>query len=517
MSFHQLEDIVEDAIRLIHRSNRPISEQRTLIYHLYLFHDREDTSYTRFRVKSILEAVGFLFELPIEQHPDYSTLPAYFAKLDPSTSQWIYGNVEAESGSLYLSEGKFYAEYGTAFWERIRSSLPVSDQTLPEAQDLLAVFRAIFELAIEQGDASFQARWYATFVNSILEFYVDSEDGLPASFLHWLDHEELSRIRRMAVQQQAILLSVEADDDELTTLPDLQVELDLATKPDQQAKIRFLMELGTTVDQIKTGYLKATQTSVDLSKFELIPDFFETHLGPKWSIGLRTIGPEKGLMTFFRAYPGAQNISALYLTLILDYDMEFKSLSCRIGIQLEDLLAWQNRVASYQPAHQHFAELTEAYLSEEAIESNKNLSNWGGWKYSARSSKKTLTKRLQDLLACLEIAIPQILEVYQQPLANWANLATSQDMMDQRALLLEKAISFFGNEMDFKMTMATVCQKLGQIEKSKTLIQEVQTLFDSGLGSQYLRARIQQGLDYLRKGEGTFPELSTIYAMRFYE
>ncbi|MEO1437023.1 MAG: hypothetical protein AAFV80_15895 [Bacteroidota bacterium] len=513
MSFHQLEDIVEDAIRFIHQTTLPRGHQRDLIYRLYTFHDREDTSYTRFRVKAILEEVGYLFQWPIAQHPDADRFPDYFSNFNPAETQWIHGDVASASMPVYASEGQFFFEYGDEFWKRIRSSLPADDQVVPVERSLVALFREVLELSINHEDKSFPIRWYATFVNSVLEFYLDKSDGLPDSFSDWLKDTELTRIRALAIQHKALLFSDQDDDDELTVLPDLASELEFETKPDRQAIIRFLLAVETPTEQIVADYQKAIQTKPDLGKLELIADFFTDQFGEEWTLGLRNIEAEKGMVTFIREHQEAK----LFLTLILDYDMELKVLSCRLCIQLPEILEWQGREASPLPQHQHFGELILSYLSDELIESNKHLSNWGGWKYSMRSSKKTLIQRLDNLWECIQTALPQVVEIYQKPLMTWTAFPDSQAMLDKREQLIERGISFFGNRFDFKMTMAAVCQKQGLHEKREQLLQELEAHLESDIRSKKLQARIQQGLNYLREGEGTFPALTTIYSLTIYQ
>ena len=183
MSFHELEDFVEDAILLVNQSLFSQSEKRNLVATLYRFQQAHDTGYTHFRVYEVLKEIHFLYEWPIERHPDFTTHKAYFDKLNIDENPWISGDIgtEAEIESVIVREingQKFlYFDAGDAFWERVKDQLPPKDQQAPLVYPLPQVFLTLFQEAERQQDRSFMSLCYAVWVNGILEFYLDEQEG----------------------------------------------------------------------------------------------------------------------------------------------------------------------------------------------------------------------------------------------------------------------------------------------------------------------------------------------------
>ncbi len=102
MSYHQVEDIIEDAINLLDRADLLANKKRDLIYSLYRFHDMHDTSFTRFRVLSVLEDCHYAYQLPIEKHPNYLSHKTAFNTFDIDTSDWIPVDFSDKGFSAYV-------------------------------------------------------------------------------------------------------------------------------------------------------------------------------------------------------------------------------------------------------------------------------------------------------------------------------------------------------------------------------------------------------------------------------
>ncbi len=82
MSYHAIENLVEDLIGLLEKSNLSEAKQRHFVYNLYQFQMRFDTSYTELRQFKYLQQIHYLKKLPIAQHPDYKANRTYFEGLE---------------------------------------------------------------------------------------------------------------------------------------------------------------------------------------------------------------------------------------------------------------------------------------------------------------------------------------------------------------------------------------------------------------------------------------------------
>ncbi|MEL6821829.1 MAG: hypothetical protein AAFP70_08725 [Calditrichota bacterium] len=516
MSYHQIEDIIEEAIRLVGNAKLERIEKRNLIHNLYRFHDRFDTSYTRFRVLDILKEARYLYEWPVDAHPDYQTHHDFFNAFKQDVAQWIPSDLSTDSESIYLKGQSIFFEAGDAFWQRVKAQLAEDDQQTPQDQPIPDVFLQLLQLAEALHDENFMQEWYAVFANSILEFDLDVEDGIPKDFSTWLSNKTLLSIRSFAENNSEILCRKSEDQDKLLSLPSLQEEMELASSADDMAKLSFLLDLQAPLKQIKATFRKDIAFKPDFSKYDLIYTFFREKLDSAWQDGLRQTDQETGVISFLKKIRDeSAKQEAIYTCIILELTAEFKLVNCRIGIQNGIILNWQNREASAEPKKQHFAELLLAFVDEKELEENKHLTNWGGWKYSLKHSEKTLLKRLENLWQTYERYSPNIYSFYEAPLTIWLSVEDSDKLMQKRKKLLDKGYSFFGNEMEFKLATACLHKQSGKTKMAEELSEEVSRLLASGKGSEKLKIRVQQGLNYIQTGKGYFPELTTIYTLKY--
>lgn len=118
MSYHEIENLVEDSVHLIERTELSAAEQRNIIFNLYNFQNRFDTSFTILRCFPFLEKIGFIKKLPIDQHLDYKKNPDYFKNLEDS--DWILSDInDEESDVLFQEDGYIFPQYGSQTWERL--------------------------------------------------------------------------------------------------------------------------------------------------------------------------------------------------------------------------------------------------------------------------------------------------------------------------------------------------------------------------------------------------------------
>lgn len=516
MSYHQVEDIIEDAINLLDRADILANEKRDLIYNLYRFHDRFDTSFTRFRVLSVLKDCHYAYQLPIEEHSDYQNHKAFFEAYDIDTGDWIPVDIIQQNSSVYVQYRTLFFEAGDDFWKKIKEQLPKVEQKLPKHIPLPLVFYTLLMFAEQQNEYIFIKRWYATFVNSVLEYDIDHNDNIPKLFSLWLKDDTLMKIRNFAqTHHKAIKLKDKIyNNDELLALPNLKEEEQFARQVEKLAKLRFLLDLKSSLHTIEEKYRKENSPQLDFSKYDFIYNFFRVKLGNEWQDGIRETAKEDGLITFLTKIREKKRTNeADYACIIIEYSTERKTINFRIGIQNGMILKWQNRAASPKPELQHFTELLLVFIPEKELEKNKHISNWGGWKYDIKQSKNTLIKRLENLWMCYETYNPKIYKFYTSSVFDCAGIK-DKELRKKRKKALNKGYSFFANEIDFKLFVACLNFKSGNMDFSNQYVSEIQDFLDKGLGSVHLKGRIKQGVFYIKTNEGVYPEITTIYSGR---
>lgn len=516
MSFHQLEDFVEDAIRLVHKASLEKSEKRSLIFNLYNFQSAHDCSYTHFRLADILKEHNYFYEWPIEKHPDFEQEPEYFASLKLEDGNWIQGNLKEEDGYIYAREieGKAYLYFdaGDHFWMRVKDQLAKEDQIEPSSYSAPQLFLKLLNIASEQ-ETDFLTPIYAVFTNSILEFYLDAAEGIPDRFEDWLKHEELLTIRTFAENHKDQITDSE-EEDEFLGLADLEEEMELASKEEDKAKLSFLLDFSTSLDAIKKKFKKSNKRKKDPAKYEWVYQYFKERLDEGWEKGMSQVYREDYEYSFIKKIErGEENF---YASLVLIGDQELNLIICKIGIQMEKILSWQKRKASPFLEHQHFLQDLSLFLDEEDIEGNKLISNWGGWKFDLRQSEKTLMKRVVNMYEMFEKHHSKVFDFYGQSLENWASISTAETLDKKRRLALDQGLNFFGNKMDLHLFLAFWQHQAGKEEEKKRHIALLKEDYDEGLGSPALRKRIETGLSIMEGTDVPYPEISTFYSTRLY-
>lgn len=515
MSYHQIEELVEDSICLVDKASLSKGEKRKLIYNLYRFHDKFDTDYNRFRILPALQKNGFIYTFPIKKHPDYSEHKEYFNQFDENSQEWIPVNInEAEQGSVYLKEKQLWFEVNDEFWHRMQSQLSEKDQQSPQKMTMPRLFLFILNLSFQHRDFLLTKRWYATFVNSILEFDLDENDGIPKAFNLWLKDDDLLKIRKFFEENQSVFSVKDStySNDDVLSIPKWSERLEFAKKPNERAILQFLLDTKTSLIDIEKRYIKEIDDQPDLTKYSLIYDFFRKKLDEQWQDGIKEIkkNNEKGTITFLRKYKNEDiGPEEIYNCLILRYNTEVNLLSLEIGIQNTRILKWQNRQESSLPELQHFIEGLVYYCNEKEIEHDNNISNWGAWKYDIKDTHKTLTRRLDSLWYYFEKHYSDVNEFYCSSLSKWLNISDSKKIIKKHRKLMNKGVRFFVNEMDFKLFIAALNVENKNHKTAKKYMKEIEDLLSQRPGSKQLNKRIKQGVDFLNKGEGTYPEILT--------
>ena len=517
MSYHQVEDIVEDAIYLVHQSpHLTLEEKRSFIFNLYRFQSYHDTSYTHFRVYPILKEVRFLYEWPLEKHPNFNSHSGYFDELDLEETHWIPGNLTDSNFNVFVREmegqANLYFDAGDNFWERVKENLPKADQKAPLTLTMPEIFFELLQLGEEQKDFEFVKKWYATFANQILDFEWGEEEGIPDKFEEWLTHPKLIEIREFAERHKEILLAPDKEVDELYSLPSMEIEQEFADTPGDTGKIAFLLNFEIYLADLKRKHKKTRNPQGNPSYFNLAYSFFRGKLDDSWQDGIKEFYDGCLQLSFWKRIKAEScEEEAVFTTLIFQLDK--KAIQCKMGIQNGLILKWQNRQPIPRPEYQHFIQDLTLYLQEEELENNPYLGVFGEWKYEFKRSTPWLKNCLEDLWSYYQKYSPAVYEFYTIPFSTWGQTGSSE-LMSKRAKALEKSFNFFGNEMDFKLAIAFWHHRQGNPQKSQYYVKQIENILAKVMGSQQLRARIRQGLSCIQSDKGTYPEISTIFSGR---
>ena len=73
MSMHEIEDYIEEAVRVVSRSDIPVSEKRNLIYSLFKLEEYGDCGFTNRRMLKEMMACQYTFVFDKTQMHDYAT------------------------------------------------------------------------------------------------------------------------------------------------------------------------------------------------------------------------------------------------------------------------------------------------------------------------------------------------------------------------------------------------------------------------------------------------------------
>lgn len=183
MSMHEIEDVIEESIKLLDSANVQDLNLRSVAFSLYNFQAQFDTGITILRLKDILVKCNYLYILPLSSLSDIdlSSLP--------------------EGG--YKREQEVVIEAGSPAWsEFVRKGLISGENAIPP-QDLDPYMLAlkIMEHAINDGKPTLAAAWYKDiFLANEFEQIEDVEAVR--------NNEYIIKIRKLAKEHD--LMNVEA-------------------------------------------------------------------------------------------------------------------------------------------------------------------------------------------------------------------------------------------------------------------------------------------------------------------
>lgn len=174
MSMHEIEDLVEGAIRVLDAHDRG-ADLRDLDFALFEFQRMFDCGFTHGRVLDRLVAHGHTFVLPLAAHPAYEEHGEAFdeaAKVPEITFVSDIVDVEDEDDDAddevgnehgYLAEGKLHCDLGTPLWAELvaRKVLKGRDAKAPANLSIGKVAVRVARAAEKAGDTQLLGMWHA--------------------------------------------------------------------------------------------------------------------------------------------------------------------------------------------------------------------------------------------------------------------------------------------------------------------------------------------------------------------
>lgn len=417
MSYHAVENLVEDAIYLVAQSTLSVEEQRKLIYNLYRFQNKFDTGYTVLRCFSFLESIAFIKKLSVDQHPDFKKDPAYFSNLE--ASNWIHTDVNQGDNSdvVYYEDGFIFPEYGSPLWERLVKAGQWEEAIdKPQNVPVLRLIIDMIALAEKQGDTSLMHNFYLVFLNAYLEFDLDSADGLPEQFEDWINNPELLQLRELFIQHSLLQIRQKETD---FNIPKRSAELPLNSDPNRQAKIDFLMHSKKTVAKIYQSYLKAQKALKELtSKVEVIRDLVKMELEKRGWIFVSEVEGQNSKTCkwlWYKDFLSIHHTNRIFTEIILE--VEYSSLLAKKYVQYGLLLEWQEKPFTKSVTDAHFETNHIELIDDEAAE--KNLNAFGLWVLPLQSKREALSESVTLFLTYIDpldaIYLEQINATFPEP------------------------------------------------------------------------------------------------------
>ena len=88
MSMHEIEDYIEEAIRVVSRSDMPVSEKRSMIYSLLRLEEYGDCGFTNLRTLKEMMDCQYTFVFDKTEMYDYGA-PYTLVARDAVTNEWV--------------------------------------------------------------------------------------------------------------------------------------------------------------------------------------------------------------------------------------------------------------------------------------------------------------------------------------------------------------------------------------------------------------------------------------------
>lgn len=399
MSYHAIENLVEDAVHLLEGSDLSDAEQRKIIFNLYQFQNRFDTSYTVLRCFPYLEKIGFIKKLPIAQHPDYKKNPDYFKNLEDS--DWLLSDINNEEADVVFQEdGYLFPEYGSETWERLLAAGHWKEA--PEEVTHIPIPHLIAEmidLSEKQGNKQLMHNFYLAFVNAYLEADIGTEEGLSKDFEQWVNNPDLIRLHELLSQHDLLKFKKKETDFEFPRLSD---ELSGLIDPDERAKVSMLMDPKKSVEKIYASYLKEKKAAVELPQhIAMISSMVKEKMEISSWIFLEEMVEQpldKYKWVWYKDLSDGVRTSRLFTEICLEVNLS--SIFAIQYVQHGLLLEWQEKSLSTNLEDAQFKTNPFELIYNDKVE--KNLNFLGLWVLPLKSSGKRIATSTEHFLQYLD-------------------------------------------------------------------------------------------------------------------
>lgn len=402
MSMHEIEGLAEDSIRFIDSLTKITQQQkRTFFFNIYNWQSIFDTSYTHFRVKELLEKQRFLFTLSLTDFQKFRPLETNeLLKIEQESYAWVKGPNSAEIIYADWNNGTplFYFEYGSSTWSYLIEKQYLQDDSPVETWDTIELTHRMVNLALEADKKTLAYEWYAAFVNSINEEYIN----YPSSFKSFISNSLLTELKESVFE--AGFSKYRCYDDLLEKPTWTDIKDDLNEEEDLYYSLKYLTNARITKEKALKGYeqhLKTPKQPVNIIRDELSIFFddngwtLEEHEDQNYSYWTwyKDINPELG----------EHNSNFKRYIFSFEYQRKDAFLFVLQGIQMGKFLKWQNASPNHMEFAWHFRQTFNASLPDEVLDQNKFINGWGAWHIPLKKKLPYINKRIQDITENLEL------------------------------------------------------------------------------------------------------------------
>ncbi|MBJ6764504.1 hypothetical protein JGU66_27350 [Myxococcaceae bacterium JPH2] len=162
MSMHEIEDMIEGAVRVLDR-RAPTGDlsPRSQFARLLKLQGEFDCSFTHFRVMDILLARRFTYRFDVDEHPDHAARGPYLRDLreftflhDNPRDDTDEGDDERSAVAGYIEPPHLYCDAGSSLWRRMveAGKLTGPDAEPPVPLPLIDVVHEVMRAAEAEGD-----------------------------------------------------------------------------------------------------------------------------------------------------------------------------------------------------------------------------------------------------------------------------------------------------------------------------------------------------------------------------
>ncbi len=463
MSQHSIENLIEDSVYLINKSDLSASEKRNSIVNLYRFQAQFDTGYTHFRCIDILLKNKATYRIPLTEHPDYSNHTSFFDNLD---GYWLPADVSKPNDtSVFFNEDDqhLYFDAGTALWQRLKAQGRIHDVT-PASWDNALLVHNLLELAAKTNHADVFSQWYALALNEVLI-------GSTPDFMSWLKNKDIQAIRVLLVRYKSLITNktgyLETKRYAASTIIKNHSYLGL----DAKFKVRYLMELNNEDEEIIAKYQEQLNKQ---NRVKVVFDYAcaQTILTLEdngWHILKEDKENNKTVFScmprHLEDYPLTEQSGVLPL-LFIAIDAELKTMSASFGLKYALMMRWQKATTWEQVAalgSDVGSTFLSQMLSENEQQHNKNLhKTYVGWKISPQ---KQFDKSIKDLMSHLQTVLPNFIKKHD---AHWFEQLLSQDpVIDESQKQFQKLPGKFFIRWHLVLLHAFMLYEKGKKEEAK--------------------------------------------------